>query len=69
MAKKECVQAKNKQKQPGGTYILCVGHRLELAVPDAITNDNYLTKFELMINTIFLMHYQSIFKIAQSFSI
>ena len=56
---KGSVQAKIKQKQPGTTYVWCVGHRLKLADLDAIKNDNYLTDFELMINTIFLMYCQS----------
>lgn len=34
-------------------------HRLELADLDAIKKNNYLTDFELMINTVFLMDYQS----------
>lgn len=53
------VQVTIKKKQPGATYIWCVAHRLELAVLDAIKNDNYLTESELMINTFFFMYHQS----------
>ena len=56
---KGSVQVKIKQKESGGTYVWFVGHRLELPVLDVIKNDNCLTEFELMINTIFLMYYQS----------
>ena len=56
---KGSVQAKIKQEQPRTTYVCCVHHRLELADLDAIKKDNYLTDFELMINTAFLMDYQS----------
>lgn len=59
MAKKVGVQVTIKKKQPGATYIWCVAHRLELAVLDAIKNDNYLTESELMINTFFFMYHQS----------
>ena len=61
---KGSVQAKIKQEQPRTTYVCCVHHRLELADLDAIKKYNYLTDFELMINTYGL----SIFKTAQRVS-
>ena len=61
---KGSVQAKIKQEQPRTTYVCCVHHRLVLADLDAIKKYNYLTDFELMINTYGL----SIFKTAQRVS-
>ena len=44
--------------QEGPTLLCCVAHCLKLAVLDAFKNNNFLTKFNSMIDIIFLMYDQ-----------
>ena len=54
------VQKRFKDVQPGLIYTHCVAHRLELAVLDAIkSDDNYLEKFDAIVNDVFKFYYYS----------
>ena len=57
--KRDGVQAKIRRQQPGCVYLWCIALRLELAVLDAVKHDDYLSEFEDIINSIFLMYYLS----------